>query len=161
MDLKRRLYSTLLLLALCFAAIYNVCSQSASPVVIADFSMPDTVCRDGDVVIVNRSQGATTYFWKFCTGDPLTDMRGIDLGNPSGYLQTPRGISLVQDNGNFFGFIANSGNGSIIRISWGNHLQNPVTAENLGNLGVLTTDIFGIQRKNIFIGQSALFLSCQ
>ena len=145
---KLRLFTKLLFLALCFAVSCKVYAQTVTPLASADFSMPDTVCRDGDVVITNLSQGATTYFWKFCTGDPLTDMRGIDLGNPSGFLQVPLGVALVRENENFYAFVTNAGNGTITRISWGNSLLNPVTAENLGNLGILTTDIFGIQIKN-------------
>jgi gliding motility-associated-like protein len=137
----------LILLSFSYSAISQSGSQSQTPPVIADFTMPDTVCREVDVDITNLSQGASTYFWKFCTGDPLTDMRGVDLGNPSGFLQVPLGVSLVQDNGNFYAFITNAGNGTITKISYGNSLLNPVTAENLGNFGMLTNDIFGIQVK--------------
>jgi gliding motility-associated-like protein len=137
---------TLLLLSW-FAVAQQVYPQKTTPTVLADFSMPDTVCLNDDITISNLSQGATTYFWKFCTGDPLTNMQGIDLGNPAGDLNVPLGVTLVQDNGNLFAFIANSGNGTVTKISWGNSFFNQVTVENMGNFGLLTSGIFGIQVK--------------
>lgn len=138
------------LLFLVFLAGYADLFAQKSPAggVIAAFSMPDTVCLDSPVPIVNLSQGASTYLWKFCTGDPLTNIHGIDLGNPSGTIDLPLGIALAQEGTSFYAFNTNAQSGTITRSIWANGLKNPPTAENLGNFGILTTDIYGIQVKN-------------
>ena len=116
--------------------------------VIARFSIPDTVCVDQPVPIVNESQGASAYYWRFCTGNAVTNPHGIDLGNPLNTLSAPWGITLVQDGISFFAFVTNSGNGTITRIYWANGLRNQPVAVNLGNFGILTHDVFGIQVEN-------------
>ncbi len=113
--------------------------------VIADFSIPDTVCSKGSIPIVNLSQGATTWLWKFCTGDPLTDIHGIALGNPSNSLDNPLGITLVQDGGIYYAFITNSTSGTVTQVTWTNGLMKPPAAVNLGNFGILVPGVFGIQ----------------
>lgn len=126
------------------------CKAQESPAgsVIANFSVPDTVCVNQQVPITNLSQGATSYFWRFCSGNAVTNPNGIELGNPANTLSSPWGITLVQDGANFFAFVTNSGNGTITRIYWDNGLMKPPSAVNLGNFSILTQDVFGIQVEN-------------
>ncbi len=117
--------------------------------VTADFSIPDTVCVNSLVPIVNLSQGATTYLWKFCTGDPLTNIHGIDLGNPSNTLDEPLAVTLVQDGSTFYSFNTNSLSGTVTRTTWANGLMSQPAATNLGTFGgFLAPGIFGIQVKH-------------
>lgn len=132
-----------------FSGSNECAAQRRSPgSVIADFSIPDTVCVNKPVTITNLSQGATTYLWRFCAGNAVTNPNGIELGNPSNTLNTPWGITLVQDGVSFVSFVTNSGDSTISRIFWENGLKNFPTAENLGNFNFLTHHIFGIQVKN-------------
>jgi len=124
-------------------------SQNSSRMaVIAAFSMPDTACMNNPIPIENLSQGATTYLWQFCTGDPLTDIHGIDLGNPSNTLDEPLGIVLVYDGVYFYAFNTNSISGTITRTTWMNGLTKPPVSVNLGNFGILSPGIYGIQVEN-------------
>ena len=144
-----RIYLIVIFLVCFLAGAADGFSQKRSPgVVVAAFSMPDTVCVNSPIPIVNLSQGASTYLWKFCTGDPLTDLHGIDLGNPSNTLDEPLGIALVREGITFYAFNTNSVSGTITKTVWPNGLMNLPVAQNLGNFGVLLPGIFGIQVKN-------------
>ncbi len=144
-----KLFFILVFLFIIISGAKDAASQVISKgSVIADFSIPDTVCVNQPVPITNLSQGATTYFWRFCSGNAVTNANGIDLGNLSNTLNAPWGITLVQDGVSFFAFVTNSGNGTITRVYWANGLKNNPVAVNLGNFSILTTDVFGIQVKN-------------
>jgi len=141
---------TILLIILSGLSVIRHCAAQGTPDggVIAKFSLPDTVCVDQPVTILNESQGASTYYWRFCTGNAVTNPHGIDLGNPSNTLSAPWGITLVQDGISFFAFVTNSGDGSITRIYWAEGMRNQPVAVNLGNFGILTHGVFGIQIEN-------------
>jgi gliding motility-associated-like protein len=68
---------------------------------------------------------------------------GVSLGN-IGSLNYPTGIYAIFQNGNWYAFISNNGNGlnnspdaSITRLNFGNSLLNTPTGVNLGNPGNL------------------------
>lgn len=140
-------------LSLIYLVFFNInhCNgqRGSNDSVIAGFAVPDTACVNRPIYIENLSQGATTYFWRFCSGNALTNPNGIDLGNPLNTLSAPRGITLAQDGLRFFAFVANSGDGTITRVYWTNGLTDSTPAAvNLGNFGILGQNIFGIQVKN-------------
>ncbi len=144
-----RLSTLLFFLFLFWTGIPGSFAQGRSPkAVIADFSIPDTICLNNPLPIVNLSQGASSWFWKFCTGDPLTDIHGIDLGNPGNTLDEPLGIALVQEGSTYYAFNTNSVSGTLSRTTWNNGLMNAPAAANLGNFGILKPGIFGIQVEN-------------
>ena len=148
MKTAERLYLFIFSLFVFFAGA-PFCNAQNRPggAVVADFSIPDTVCVNTPLPITNLSQVASTWLWKFCTGDALTDIHCIDLGNPSATLDEPLGITLVQDGTVFYAFNTNSITGTITRTTWSNGLMHPPTATNLGNFGMLKPGIFGIQVK--------------
>lgn len=111
----------------------------------ADFTAPDTVCVNTPVTITNLTQGASTWFWKFCPGTPLSNPYGIPSGFLLGTLAMPMGITLAQDGNNYYAFITNSGASSIVRVKWISSLVNSPTYEILNTPGVLTQDIRGIR----------------
>jgi gliding motility-associated-like protein len=116
--------------------------------ITADFTIPDTVCVDQPVPITNLSQGATTYLWKFCSSSTTQNPIGKNIGNPYFVLNTPLFMTLVNDNGLYYAFITNMGDGSLARLDFGtNRMSNPVSGINFGNLGNLTTNARGIQIK--------------
>jgi gliding motility-associated-like protein len=137
------LFIALLIVLPKFNCVAQVMKNSATS---ADFSIPDSACVDQPVIITNLSQGATTYFWKFCSGTTTQNPIGKNFGNPLSELSTPLFVTLVIDNGLYYAFITNMGNGSLARLDLGtNLLIKPASGINFGNLGLLTTDIRGIQ----------------
>jgi PKD repeat protein len=63
----------------------------------------------------------------------------VDLGNPGNALSQPGNIEFAEEGGVWFGFVANRGNGSIVRLQFTTGLaSNPVISD-LGNLGMLSS----------------------
>ena len=147
MKTQARQYTILIALVFYVAGIFQCMSQTRSrnPVVAA-FSMPDTVCINSPIPVVNLSTGASSWYWKFCQGDPLTDLHGIALNMAT--LDEPLGITLVREGNNFYTFNTNSISGTITRTTWAHGLMNSPVSANLGNYGLLHPGIFGIQVKN-------------
>ena len=116
--------------------------------VICDFTFQDTVCKNTPVTITNLSQGASTYFWKICAGTPLSFPVGISSGPLPGRLHNPLGITLVQEGTNFYAFITNSDDSTILRVTYSNSLLSTPVFDVLQIPGILTKNIFGIQVKN-------------
>jgi PKD repeat protein len=67
----------------------------------------------------------------------------VDLGNPGTTLNGPSDISLFQENGNWFGLVANYYGSNLVRLSFGNNLGNTPTATNLGNIGAWN-NLYGV-----------------
>lgn len=130
-----------------FVPVMSIAQGFRKPAVVVDFSIPDTACVNQSVPITNLSQGASTYSWRFCSGNAVTNPNGIDTGNPSNTLNAPWGITLVQNGRSCFAFVTNSGDSTITRVYWQNGLMNPPTAVKLGNFSILNHDVFGIQVK--------------
>jgi PKD repeat protein len=110
----------------------------------ASFTSPDTVCVNQSITIQNNSQGASTYYWNFCSGNLASDPLGINMGN-LGSLNGPVYSDIVKDGNNYYVFVTNHYDGTITRLSFGSSLMNTPTATNLGNLGILSIMIEGIQ----------------
>lgn len=103
--------------------------------VTASFTIPDTVCANAPLNIVNNSTGASTYFWNFCTANLSSDPVVTDLGNTGNLFRSPVFIDYALDKGNYYGFMSNYTGGNLIRLDFGNSLLNTPTATNLGNFG--------------------------
>jgi len=119
---------------------------TTSPVVV-DFSSPDTVCTGGTVNITNSSQGTTTYYWNFCSGDANTNPTGVNIGNPGGLLSVPTYLTLVRQNDSCFSFISCQGVGVIRYYHGSSFANNPVSWTNLGTFGLIGPNEEGIQVK--------------
>ena len=138
-----------LLLLMLLAPLISFAQADRKLTVLANFSIPDTCCVNLPVNISNESKYDTAWYWRICTGNAVTNPNGIDLGYLSGTLHAPWGVAMVQqDSLKCFAFVTNSGDSTITRVYWENGLTNLPVAVNLGNLGILTKDIFGIQVKN-------------
>ncbi|MCX6232249.1 MAG: gliding motility-associated C-terminal domain-containing protein [Bacteroidetes bacterium] len=113
---------------------------------VASFIIPDTVCVNQNVTIQNTSIGGSTYYWNFCSGNLSNIPNGINLGN-LGSLNLPVYSAIAKDGNNYYMFITNHSGGSITKLSFGNSLINNPVATNLGNLGIMSSYIEGIQVK--------------
>jgi gliding motility-associated-like protein len=100
----------------------------------AAFTMPDTICIDKRVTIENQSRDAETYYWNFCSGNLVYDPGGENIAYP-GTLNGPAFIDFATDNGNYFAFITNHTDGTLVRNSYGTSLLNAPASQNLGNFG--------------------------
>ncbi len=109
-----------------------LCTQQ----VMASFSTPDTVCVNTPVTITNLSQGATSHFWNFCVASVSGQQpQAVNLGNPGNSLVIPVFTDIIEENGNYYVFIANYSPGGLVRLDFGNSLLNIPTPVNYGNFG--------------------------
>ena len=113
---------------------FAVLSTVATGYSQADFSMPDTICIDKSVTIENLSRDAETWYWNFCSGNLIYDPGGDNIPNP-GTLNGPAFIDFAEDNGNYYAFITNHTDGTLVRNSYGSNFLNPPLSQNLGNFG--------------------------
>lgn len=121
--------------------IIDSCEMDPPPPTIPDFQIPDTVCVNTPVNIVNTTTGNTTSsFWNFCVGNINSTPEAVNLGNIGNQLQLPVFIDYVQYNGNYYGFVTNNMPGKLTRLDFGNSLLNTPTAVNLGNVGGIIPD---------------------
>jgi uncharacterized protein (TIGR02145 family) len=118
--------------------------------VTLDFTAPDTVCVGAPVNINNLTQGGTTFYWNFCSGNANNDPFATDIGNPQGTLNQPTYITLVKENADCFSFTTNQLWPGVSRHYHGSSFRNdPVSSVNFGSFGLLTLNrVEGIQVKN-------------
>jgi uncharacterized protein (TIGR02145 family) len=112
-----------------------------------DFTAPDTVCVGAPVTITNLTQGGTSFYWNFCSGNANNNPTGINIGNPGGLLSIPTYITLVKQNDSCFSFISCQGAGVIRYYHGSSFANNPVSWTNLGKFGLMHDDEEGIQVK--------------
>jgi len=94
----------------------------------------DTVCVGQEVRIRPQVMNGDSYYWGFCSGylnnTPLLN----NLGSGFTFNQ-PSGIVVEKDdNGNFYGFVVNTGTTELMRLSYGKSPGNIPTITNFGNL---------------------------
>ena len=131
------LYFTLVLILI--ANVYSF-AQSAS------FTTPDTVCVNSTLNTTNTSVGASTYYWNFCSGNSGISPIGTNLGNIGNSLNIPVFMDYGYYNGNYYAFVVNQLNTGLVRLNFGNSLQNIPTTTNLGNFGgIIPSTAEGIQ----------------
>ncbi|MBK9542302.1 MAG: PKD domain-containing protein [Bacteroidetes bacterium] len=96
------------------------------------FTIGSAGCANQSVSFTNTSSGATSYEWDFCGGDFDAVPIATNLGLP---FLNPLGITPVFDGSNWFAFVNNDGDGSIVRLDFGSSLMNVPATTNLGNIG--------------------------
>ncbi len=117
-----------------------------TPVIVADFDMPDTVCINTPVSIRNLTKGGSTYYWNFCSGNSLANPVGMNIGNPGGMLDLPIYMTQLTDNGVCYSFITNRGTQSVIRYNHGSSFMNdPLSWSDLGSFGMINDSVLGIK----------------
>jgi len=113
-----------------------------------DFTSPDTVCVGAPVNITNLTQGGTSFYWNFCSGNVNNDPAGLNIGNPGGLLSVPTYLTLVKQNDSCFSFISCQGVGVIRYYHGTSFANNPVSWTNLGTFGLIGPNEEGIQVKS-------------
>ncbi|MEO8416431.1 MAG: PKD domain-containing protein, partial [Ginsengibacter sp.] len=132
-----------------FSVFILFSKYSSAQNVTANFNAPDSVCVNSPVNIQNTSQGASTYFWSFCTANINQPPKGTNLGNVGGLLSKPVYIDYVYTAGNYYGFVTNNFPGGLLRLDFGNSLLNSPVVTNLGNIGgAIPNNTEGVQIAN-------------
>jgi PKD repeat protein len=100
------------------------------------FSLPDTVCTNEPFNITNTTIGAESYKWDFCSGD-FTDRPtlGLQASIPTANMLTD--VATVFDGSNWYGFASSRENNTLIRLEFGNSLDNTPTLVSMGTLNNL------------------------
>lgn len=102
----------------------------------AQISVPSNLCIDQVFRVEHTENAVQNISWDFCEGDLLLNPT-ISQGTSSDF-NIPVGTSLIQSNGNWFGFICSLTNNSLFRLDFGPSLSNSSPqVVNLGNLGGL------------------------
>jgi len=125
---ESRFKATLFLTSIFFSATaYSQCP-------IAAFTASANVCSSQQIRIANTTSGATAYAWDFCSGDLENAPNVNQISKLSGLSDPLEGLTVVQDQGNWYGFaVART---AIARIDFGSNLGNTTPAINyLGTLG--------------------------
>jgi len=82
--------------------------------------------------------GENRFLIKLNFGNSLSNIPiAIPMGNPDNLLTYPHTIYTFNENGNWYSLIGNSDLNTIIRLNFGNSLDNAPTATDLGNIGGL------------------------
>ncbi len=120
-----------LLLALLFLQVLPAAVRAQSTLFELE---TDTVCVGQQVRIRPQVQNADSYYWGFCSGylnnTPLLDNLGSGFS-----FDEPSGIVVEKDdNGNFYGFVVNTGTNELVRLNYGRTPSNIPTVTNFGNL---------------------------
>ncbi len=99
----------------------------------ADFSLPETVCKGENIFFQNNSNNANHYFWDFCEGD-LAQMPVATTIDSDPMIDGANNISVVESEGKFYGFVTSRYDGKLIRLDFGNDLDNEPQLVDLGNV---------------------------
>lgn len=118
-------------LVLCFLS-FSVCAQT----LVADFTLPGTVCQQENLRISNVSSGATSYEWDFCLGD-IASIKSSSNQATLSNLNYGTNLKLLFDQGKWYGFVLSENNSRLIRLDFGNDLASVPTAVDVGNPGGL------------------------
>ena len=111
------------------------------------FTAPDTICVNQPVNIINTTNGGTTFYWNFCSGNANSDPTGLNIGNPGSLLSIPTYITLVQQGNDCYSFISCQGVGVVRYYHGGSFKNNPISWTNLGTFGIIDFNEEGIQVK--------------
>ncbi len=86
-------------------------------------------------LFVTSGTGATSALTRVDFRESLANTpNSVNFGNFNGLLNSPTGIFVAEDGGNYYGFITN-GNNNLIRLTFGANISLTPDATNLGVLG--------------------------
>ncbi len=133
----------ILLVLYSLVCIINLVAQ----VIVLD--IPDTICADKPLPIINNSTDANSHHWSFCNKPPITTTpSATNTSNFNGQLNTSVMSTPVLDGTNYYLFITNYSNNSLTKAKYGSSFLNTPTITNLGNFSnQLPSNIEGIQIK--------------
>ena len=106
-----------------------------------DFSVEGPVCKEGNIDLSNITANAVDYEWHFC----MSDVSGPILTSQTSAIpefDLSQGIDIVDEDGKWYGFVANRNSNSILRLDFGSDLESDPSLFDLGNIdGILNGPI--------------------
>jgi len=113
--------------------------------VSASFTSVDTICAGEELLITNTTTGnAETYSWNFCGLNLTLEPSPLSLGD-LGELDKPSFITIVEEAGNYYGFVSNLTDHELVRLDFGTDLKSVPEAVGLGdNEGVVLGWLEGV-----------------
>lgn len=101
----------------------------------ASFTAPASACLQEGVALTNSSTNANSYQWDACADDFQTLKSNLSIATLTN-LTNGFGYKLVEDNGNWYGFVVSQGGLRLFRMDFGNSPLNvPTQTIDLGNPG--------------------------
>ncbi|MEO1050648.1 MAG: PKD domain-containing protein [Bacteroidota bacterium] len=119
-----RIITTLL-----FFALPTVLIQ-AQPTININIENP--ICRNSGLGITNSSINATTYEWDFCIND-FDSSPTINSAEVLSGLSFGSSLKLLEANNNWYGFVTSFLTDRILRLDFGNSLNNTPAVVDLGD----------------------------
>jgi PKD repeat protein len=102
----------------------------------------DSLCM-GEEIQFTLPSTASNANWDLCSGDWMNGFDADLVGNLTSTLNTPRSISMVEDGGDWYGFVVNSSLSSLHRLAFTNGIdQDPTSITQLqftGGAGSITS----------------------
>ncbi len=151
----------------CADSVGQIINITESVCPYSDFAISNpTVCTNEVLSLTNSSANGTTYEWDFCVGELSSIPTGEETITVSS-SSTPTGISYIEDDSLWYGFVLSRGGNTIQRISYGSNLDSAVSTSNvtdLGNIGGLLSGPEGIsfvQESGIWYGIVANYTTDQ
>ena len=96
------------------------------------FNVPDTVCIRQPINITSNVN-ATTFYWGFCSGYLFNEPVGTNFGLDTNF-HDPAAIVIEKEGENYFGFVANDLDNTLVRLSFGKSLGNTPVSTVIGDL---------------------------
>ncbi|MCE2995555.1 MAG: PKD domain-containing protein [Cyclobacteriaceae bacterium] len=108
---------------------------SYAQVPASSFTAPPSACLQESLVITNSSTNSNSYQWDACADDFQTLKSNLSVATLTN-LSNGFGYKLVEDNGNWYGFVVSQGGLRLFRMDFGNSPLNvPSQTIDLGNPG--------------------------
>jgi gliding motility-associated-like protein len=126
------------------SCIFRIIIYPINAQVMASFEVPDTVCVGQPFQITNTSEGAQTFNWRFCALD-LGAIPSVTSLGTFGILDAPVFSQLIFEQGAYFVFLTNHHTTELIRLDFGESINNTPTITSLGNFpGIIPIQIEGL-----------------
>jgi PKD repeat protein len=131
--------------------LFSICwiNQSFAQCETVDFALNDPSACIGQPIIVDYSSSPNSLEWDFCPDDLLTEPVITEVATFPEYFNIVFGLELVFDGINWYGFATDRTNGNVIRLDYGNSLQNTPTSIDLGTFNDQLASAEEITIKNI------------
>ncbi|HET8861522.1 PKD domain-containing protein [Marivirga sp.] len=119
-------------------------SQCPTP----DFDIPTSACIDQNITATNNSSNAISYKWDLCSDDLSVIPNAESVLNNNEFFRA-RTIKVIKESSNWYGFAISQSSNNLIKLSFGQDLNNIPTFENLGNPNGLLQGAFDLDAINI------------
>lgn len=122
-------------IALCWLTVFFLVGivKGLGQCPVIDFDSPSTACQQQNIYFTPDASYAQ-YDWDFCPGDlSMTPTATTLVNNYGGYGSK---IKIVEEGNSYYGFVMSRAAAKLIRLDFGQDINNTPTVVDLGGLGV-------------------------